>query len=468
MRIHKHLYIAVILAVSCFFLIMPEASATGRAGQCGPANGAEYSAAPTKKTDMCRYGSPTTATLSGSTYNWVCQGSGTSGNANCSSVKCNPPENGQCGSANGTTVASRPTSNLCSRGSASAVSGSGPWNWSCDGQYGGSPASCSANRIPPVNGQCGSANGTTVASRPTSNLCSRGSASAVSGSGPWNWSCAGQYGGSPTSCSANKTPDPVNGQCGSANGTTVASAPSSNLCSRGSASAVSGSGPWNWSCAGQNGGSSVSCSANKAPDPVNGVCGSSAGSCSKGTKANDNVASSCGTTRTWQCRGSNGGNTASCSKPNAACPTPINGSCGSSHNTTVSSKPTSNLCNKGNASTVSGSGPWSWSCSGQNGGTTASCNAEKAGPPPGSCTIMHPIGWDGPDRDYGNVHCAEYFLAPGGTPGKTIMSNGETAFTTARYCSTPRGCYGEMNYKCENGRMVVINSFCRGGMSAPF
>jgi len=328
MRIHKHLYIAVILAVSCFFLIMPEASATGRAGQCGPANGAEYSAAPTKKTDMCRYGSPTTATLSGSTYNWVCQGSGTSGNANCSSVKCNPPENGQCGSANGTTVASRPTSNLCSRGSASAVSGSGPWNWSCDGQYGGSPASCSANRIPPVNGQCGSANGTTVASRPTSNLCSRGSASSVSGSGPWNWSCAGQYSGSPASCSANK-----------------------------------------------------------APDPVNGVCGSSAGSCSSGTKANDNNASACGTTRTWQCRGSNGGNTASCSKPNAACAPPVNGKCvaglprvqnswNSTYKKYVAAVQSSWCASgqvRGNVTDTLTQVPGGYYCDGQNGGDTVSC-----------------------------------------------------------------------------------------------
>src|SRR4029453_6318074 len=56
-------------------------------------------------------------------------------------------------------------------------------------------------------------------------------------------------------------PAPINGACGSANGTTVSSAPSANLCSTGTASTVAGSGPWTWSCGGSNGGASLSCSA---------------------------------------------------------------------------------------------------------------------------------------------------------------------------------------------------------------
>ncbi|HSR89261.1 MAG TPA: hypothetical protein VLK22_02560, partial [Candidatus Udaeobacter sp.] len=43
----------------------------------------------------------------------------------------------------------------------------------------------------PVNGVCGSANGTTVPTIPTTNLCSVGAASSVNGSGPWTWTCAG-------------------------------------------------------------------------------------------------------------------------------------------------------------------------------------------------------------------------------------------------------------------------------------
>jgi hypothetical protein len=50
---------------------------------------------------------------------------------------------GACGSANGVATPSAPTTNLCSAGTASAVTGSGPWNWTCTGTS-GPPASCSA------------------------------------------------------------------------------------------------------------------------------------------------------------------------------------------------------------------------------------------------------------------------------------------------------------------------------------
>jgi len=58
-----------------------------------------------------------------------------------------------------------------------------------------------------VNGACGSSNGANVYSIPTSGLCTFGTASAVSGSGPWSWTCAGLYGGTNASCSANKKVD---------------------------------------------------------------------------------------------------------------------------------------------------------------------------------------------------------------------------------------------------------------------
>jgi hypothetical protein len=54
----------------------------------------------------------------------------------------------------------------------------------------------------------------------------------------------------------------LNGVCGSANGQTFAAVPATNLCSAGTPSAVSGTGPWVWSCVGTNGGSSENCSAN--------------------------------------------------------------------------------------------------------------------------------------------------------------------------------------------------------------
>ena len=56
-----------------------------------------------------------------------------------------PVVNGVCGSANNQTFTVAPSSNLCSSGTATAVSGT--WNWSCNGSGGGSNSACSA-RIP--------------------------------------------------------------------------------------------------------------------------------------------------------------------------------------------------------------------------------------------------------------------------------------------------------------------------------
>jgi len=54
-----------------------------------------------------------------------------------------------------------------------------------------------------------------------------------------------------------------------------------------------------------------------------------------------------------------------------------NGVCGSTHWTTVNSLPTANLCDQGTASFVFGAGPYLWTCSWTNGGSTASCNAQQ-------------------------------------------------------------------------------------------
>ena len=56
-----------------------------------------------------------------------------------------------------------------------------------------------------VNGTCGTSNNQTLTSAPTTNLCTSGVASAVAGSGPWTWSCTGSGGGTNASCSANKS-----------------------------------------------------------------------------------------------------------------------------------------------------------------------------------------------------------------------------------------------------------------------
>ena len=126
-------------------------------------------------------------------------------------------------------------------------------SWSCPGTYLGESTTCTAYRA--LDGVCGSG-ATNTYTIPTANFCSSGTASSVSGSGPWTWTCAGVYGGTTPTCTANKS---VDGVCGSSNGTYIGSAPTTNLCSVGTASSVSGSGPWTWTCAGVYSGTTPNC-----------------------------------------------------------------------------------------------------------------------------------------------------------------------------------------------------------------
>ena len=52
-----------------------------------------------------------------------------------------------------------------------------------------------------------------------------------------------------------------------------------------------------------------------------------------------------------------------------------NVACGSSNGTTLSTTPATNLCTFGTASTVNGTGPWTWTCTSADGTNTASCGA---------------------------------------------------------------------------------------------
>ena len=170
--------------------------------------------------------------------------------------------NGLCGSSSGTVSTVAPSTDLCSQGSPSSVSGSGPWYWGCSGADGGTSANCIATKTPDaVNGVCGAATGRFFTSTPTDNLCSEGIASAVIDGEVWSWNCLGVNRGRDASCSANKSLTQVDGKCGAANGVTTSSKPML-LCSAGTPSDVAeSSSSWSWSCNGFNGGGRVSCSA---------------------------------------------------------------------------------------------------------------------------------------------------------------------------------------------------------------
>jgi len=174
---------------------------------------------------------------------------------------CMAAVDGQCGSAAGGDSYSYPTKNFCASGSKTdidKIGADGTFGWTCSGAYGGVTVSCMSYKS--VNASCGLSDGGTFYSKPTMGLCNIGSASNVSGTGPWTWTCAGVHGGTNDNCSANAYP--VNGSCGSSDGADFSSKPTNNLCDAGNASNVSGTGPWNWSCNGTNGGSNQNCSAN--------------------------------------------------------------------------------------------------------------------------------------------------------------------------------------------------------------
>jgi len=73
----------------------------------------------------------------------------------------------------------------------------------------------------------------------------------------------------------------------------------------------------------------------------------------------------------------------------SATATQINGTCGSSNGQSFTTVPTTNLCTSGTATTVTGNGPWNWSCQGSNGGTTATCSANLTS----SSSLSTPIPW---------------------------------------------------------------------------
>jgi hypothetical protein len=113
---------------------------------------------------------------------------------------------------------------------------------------------------------------------------------------------------------------PLSAKCGTADGGSFAEVPGGDaLCDTGEASTVSKGDGWSWTCTYEN--SVDNCSA----------------SITQGAT--------------------------------------INGVCGSANDSSFRTKPASNLCAAGNASSVEGDGPWTWGCAGSEGGKDASCNA---------------------------------------------------------------------------------------------
>ncbi|MEO5367407.1 MAG: right-handed parallel beta-helix repeat-containing protein [Magnetococcus sp. WYHC-3] len=170
---------------------------------------------------------------------WQCLGLNGGTNASCSLPKdIVTPVNGICSTS----------LNQCTKGVFSDTDDSSTnYLWKCEGQNGGTTASCSLPKNTPINGSCST----------TLNTCTTGAFFDTADSSTNHlWSCNGLQGGTNASCSLPKTPDnppntPIHASCSSA----------LNTCASGTFSDVADTNSYYfWNCNGQYGGSSVSCS----------------------------------------------------------------------------------------------------------------------------------------------------------------------------------------------------------------
>jgi len=205
----------------------------------------------------------------------------------CSATCTNEPVDGVCGTANLGTFVSAAAVNaagLCAAGTPNpaAVSGSGPWAWSCDGKNGGSNGGCSASSVPPpalgcnaanqcvaggtlgacvTDGDCGSSSSSSSSSSGSSSSSSSSSGSSSSGSSSSGSSSGSSSSGSSSSGSSSGSSSSGSSSSGSSSGSSSSGSSSSGSSSGSSSSGSSSSG------SSSSGSSSSSSSSGGGGDP---------------------------------------------------------------------------------------------------------------------------------------------------------------------------------------------------------
>ncbi len=195
-----------------------------------------------------------------------------------------------CGTADGMTVSSLPTGPAqCATGSTPSLVVSAPtfYSWSCLSTTGGAEANCYAARGVTYTVTANDGNSPYGNVSPATQQVAGGSSATVTATPNtgYNTSWSSTCGGTPSgnlyttnalsgpcvvTASFSTAPAVVNGSCGSSDGGTFSVAPTTSLCSAGTASSVAtGTSAYTWSCAGSNGGTTASCSATRtvAPPP---------------------------------------------------------------------------------------------------------------------------------------------------------------------------------------------------------
>ncbi|MDX2217452.1 MAG: hypothetical protein SF172_00315 [Burkholderiales bacterium] len=264
-----------------------------------------------------------------------------------------------------------------------------------------------------VNGQCGSSNGVAISVRPTVDLCSAGTASSVAGSGPWTWTCAGMNGGASASCSAQRAAAPSNdnfanylrmsGVAPSATVLTTGASYETGEPTHAGTSAGGGASVWFAWTAPASGFVTIDTQGSDFDTLLAVYVGNSVAALTRVT-SNDNVeGTSNGPSRVtfnatagvdYKIAVDGFGGSVGTANIRIAYGTPAgfaSGSCGAANNLTLQAAPTTALCSVGNPSSVVGQGPWSWSCSGQNGGLTTTCSAQRSVGAIPVCSVTPPV-----------------------------------------------------------------------------
>ncbi|MFZ2188318.1 MAG: hypothetical protein WAV73_02020 [Candidatus Moraniibacteriota bacterium] len=215
---------------------------------------------------------------------------------------------------------------------------------------------CSASVLVRPRGVCGIVNGTSPCTQPTANLCdSSSTASTVTGSGPWFWTCAGANGGGSVSCSATKSCQPASchASFSPSNITTTSATPASSVLE--------------WDSIGDS--MTVSCTGPMPISPAMNVANPASGSGSIPFTVDQTGTEVCTFTPY------NG------ATPGATCEATVSvradAVCGSSNGGISCLAPTSNLCTLGTlqgAPTVYSGTWWGWTCLGLNGGANKTCS----------------------------------------------------------------------------------------------
>lgn len=163
---------------------------------CGDVHKETVPSIPTE--NLCAGGTPESEALDNSIYSWQC----ISGDAE-TDCQAFVTTHGACGVSSDVLLPQTYDKDvLCSAGQLTAKrSNYGVLTWSCEGLHDGYDATCSAKLA--SAGSCGSAQGKTLSSFPTTNLCKLGEVTnQTEDDNYYTWSCEGVNGGNAARCTA--------------------------------------------------------------------------------------------------------------------------------------------------------------------------------------------------------------------------------------------------------------------------